>query len=181
MVSVVWCSVHRVGWRLLCCRRTSFSSNVNLRETLSWYRPPWHKCSDTSCRCFGQLLLSQDNTSDSGGKKHISVSEHIKVHRSKTVAPVKHLDFAVVGDIPHPDPTQSYSVLLPALVLPLCFYVQPSCRSRDKWAQNGWGGLLMNTTSWMFSTFLLTHYHDSRRIAWLFWKTCWYVTCHWMN
>lgn len=66
MGSVVCSDVHRAGWRLLHCRRTFFSSNVNLREMLSSYKTPRRKYSDTSSLCFIQLLASQDTTPDSG-------------------------------------------------------------------------------------------------------------------
>lgn len=148
-MSAVCSGVHRMACRLLHCRRTFFSSNVNLREMLSWYRPPPHKCWHSSCRCFSQPLLSQDNTSEAGGNRRTSVSkprpsenQSLTVNqvtegtRSKAVAPVIHLDFAVVGHVPHPEHPLLLLLLLPAPVLPLCFHVWPSCRSRDKPAQN---------------------------------------------
>lgn len=69
-------AVHRVGWRLPSRRSSSFSSNLKLREMLSWNKPPRHRCSDNSSRCLTQLLLCHDSTSGSDGDKQVSVKTH---------------------------------------------------------------------------------------------------------
>lgn len=66
--------------------------------------------------CFAMIHQSLAETKS-------SVWQRIRTHKvncRKSVAPIMHLDFEVVGDIPHPDPPQlqSYCLPLPADVLP---------------------------------------------------------------
>lgn len=75
-MSLLCAHSHCVGCRLPCRRRMSFSSNVKLRQMLSWKKPPRRRCSDNSSRCFTQLLLCHDNTSGSVREKQVSVKAH---------------------------------------------------------------------------------------------------------
>lgn len=173
---------HRAGWRLLCCRRTSLSSNVNLWEMLSWYRPPSHKCSDTSSRCFTQLLLSHDNTPVSGSNKQTRVTIYqdtqgdLRESSSSRDAPCGcgwHSSTSCCSSAPEsPSPSSCW---WPPSVVPSAAFLWD--HRSDKWAQNGWNGLLSNITSWISTTFLPGLSHNSRT-TWILWKTCWNVTFH---
>lgn len=105
---------------------------------LSCHRPPLHKCSDTSCCCLTQLLLSHDKSLESGERQtyqhgNISGSRAFKVQQFTWI-----WIFSLQTEPHLLNFLKCRVALFFRLLFTLVCIFTSSVPAEDKWAQTGW-------------------------------------------